>query len=128
MKYALTFFVAILVAACSQQNGGQPQYLVGNWTNAEMGGEFTLWSNGRFQSEWKSPQKELRFEGTWFVSNSILVSTITNVVTRNIETSNFAAVGSIERGAIIPIDANHFAFRYEASSNYFRTNLFTRMP
>ena len=89
---------------------------------------FTLWSDGSFQSGWKSPQKELRFEGTWFVSNSVLVSTITNVIARNMGTINLAPVGTIERDAIISIDANHFAVRYEASSNYFRTNLYTRTP
>jgi hypothetical protein len=125
VKQPLTFVVLLLMTACSQQAERHPKYAVGSWTNLD-GFDLVLRIDGSFQSGWKSPTKECRFEGTWFVSSGVLVSTITNVITSNIGTIKLASIGSIERCTIIPVEAGHLALRYEASSNYFRTNLFMR--
>ncbi len=86
-------------------------------------GAMTLVSNGRFQSKWamtfSNITREWTYEGTWAVTNGVLISMITKSESK--DTTNSEPVGYVDQWKIIQVDDSHLVL-----ANGSETNLFER--
>ena len=84
-----------------------------------------LHADGSFASEFIP----VKFEGTWYVRDGVLVETVTNVIPGILTNrTTMESVGSIDRCKILSTDTSHLTLSIEVESNYFVTNTFTKEP
>lgn len=98
VKCGLLLAWFLLLAGCSRRDTALSQQIVGTWTRESF--EITLSADGSFVSQWTRPTSSLTYQGTWRLQDSSVVSTtVTNCTAQG--TTNFQAVGSVDRWVII---------------------------
>lgn len=112
MKSALLFASLLLFAGCNRRDADLRQHIAGTWTRDSF--EMTLSAEGSFVSRWTHSTSSLIYQGTWTVRDGGVVSTITNCIAHG--TTNFEAVGSVERWAIVRLDRSDLVWSNEGQT------------
>jgi hypothetical protein len=100
VKFALLFASFLLFAGCSRDTKVRDQ-IAGTWVRDDTF-EVRLAADGSFISQWIQPTKSVTFQGMWRVHNGDVVTTLTNCIAQG--TTNFQAVGSVDRWVIVRLD------------------------
>ena len=121
VKFALSVvLLSVLLPACDRPDPKSRNPLVGTWARTNNG-NMTLAGDGTFHSRWTNfsakPRIDWSYDGTWDVEQGFLVCVITNAEARN--TTNAAAVGSVERYSIVRVDKNELVTESGGQTNSF---------
>ncbi|MEI6074455.1 MAG: hypothetical protein WCS94_02700 [Verrucomicrobiota bacterium] len=119
MKYILPLVLMnLLLAACTKISSDDTvrRQIVGTWTIDNGSDVWTLSPDGGFNEKWARAAKALAFQGTWQVTNGILVATITNK--SSVGFTNVAAVGSAISSHIVRLDSDHLTLVYDSQTNH----------
>jgi len=112
MKTAFTLIaLSMFMFGCGRPGEAQlKKEVVGSWTRD---GDFqmTISPDGSFVSHWATTNRTLDYQGTWMIQNGKMVATATNCIARG--WTNFERVGTVERYAIIRVDANELVYSNE---------------
>ena len=100
MKFAFLFASLLLLTGCSPDTKLRDQ-ITGTWAREDTY-QTTLAADGSFISQWTLPTKTLIYQGTWKIQDGGVVSTVTNCIAQG--TTNFQAVGSVDRWVIVRLD------------------------
>jgi hypothetical protein len=101
VKFAPLVFL-LLLSACNRESKLREQ-LAGTWAR-DGTFQLTLAADGSFVSQRTLPTKSLTYQGTWKMHDGNVVFTITNSIARG--TTNFQAVGTVDRWVVVKIDRN----------------------
>jgi hypothetical protein len=111
MKYSITLILLTLIlTGCGSREAKLHKQMTGTWTNSNIV-KITLASDGSLVTRWK---QGVTYQGTWTIQNGEFVSTITNCIPDG--TTNFEAVGSVDRGRIISVDAHHLVYEIQGQT------------
>ncbi|HSY18256.1 MAG TPA: hypothetical protein VK815_07985 [Candidatus Acidoferrales bacterium] len=99
-RSALMLISFLLLAGCHREAKLRDQ-IAGTWMRDEAY-EITFASDGSFVSRISRPTQHLTYQGVWKVDASDIVYTVTNCIAQ--DTTNFQAIGSVDRLAIVRID------------------------
>lgn len=121
MKFAFPFvLLSLLLTACDRHDPKPRNPLVGTWARTNSG-YLTLVADGTFHSRWTNfsakPTIDWSYDGTWEVEAGSLVCVITKARARN--TTNAAAVGSVERYTIVRVDKDRLVTESGGQTNSF---------
>ena len=105
------------MTACNKtaSDGEIHRQIIGTWTTDGGSHVLTLAADGSFDEKWASKTKELGFQGTWRVTDGLLVSTVTN--RSSVGFTNVAPVGSVVRSHIVSFNATHLTLAFENQTN-----------
>lgn len=107
MKVTLLLASFLLLPACSRRDSKLHEQMIGTWTRGETF-EMRLAADGTYVSQWSGRTARVTFEGTWNVRDSVMVAKLTNCVAQG--TTNFPAIGSVDRCAIIRADQTDLVY------------------
>jgi hypothetical protein len=117
-QYGFFIVVLVLLVGCDRPEAKLHKQLIGTWMQEDSSFEMTLSSNGLFHSKYVGEDKELAFVGTWFVSNSSAIITITGKDVRNWPyPTNTPSIGNVESDRIISVDAVRLVTEFKGQTN-----------
>ncbi len=109
------FIIIILVLSsiltgCNRRDTKLTRAVSGSWTHGAH--EIAMSPDGSFFESFHPPKGTLTYAGTWQIKDGILSFTVTNVS----GPKPHEAVGSVDRGTIISVDAHHLVYKSQGQT------------
>ena len=116
MRHTVTLlFLGLLLTGCGRHDAQLQKAIAGCWSRG-LFFKMTLSPDGSFVSDCTHTNglTYLTYQGTWSVRDGQLISTITNCIAQ--DTTNFEAVGSVDRSKIVQADDSNLVYVADAQT------------